>query len=83
MALKSVVMKNIPGWYAPFLSSDWLRAKGVKGSRASDSSYCHAEYLFVLYVNLVPSKFIGIAPIALLRMCVIKIVTLKGGHLMW
>ena len=65
-------MENIPGWYAPFLSSDWLRAKGVKGSRAYDSSYCHAEYLFVLYVILVPSKFICVAPIAMLRMCVIK-----------
>ena len=28
-------------------------------------------------------KIIGVAPITLLRMCVLKIVTLKGGHLMW
>ena len=26
---------------------------------------------------------IGIAPITQLRMCVIKIVSFKGGHLMW
>ena len=31
----------------------------------------------------VTADFIGVAPITQLRMCVIKIVTLKGGHLMW
>ena len=30
-----------------------------------------------------PKLVIGVAPITHLRMCVLKIVTLKGGHLMW
>ena len=30
-----------------------------------------------------PTLVIGVAPITHLRMCVLKIVTLKGGHLMW
>ena len=34
MSSKSVVMENIPDWYAPFLSSNWFEAKGVEGSRA-------------------------------------------------
>ena len=29
------------------------------------------------------AKIIGAAPITQLRMCVIKILTLNGGHLMW
>ena len=29
------------------------------------------------------TNFVGVAPITQLRTCVIKIVTFKGGHLMW
>ena len=42
----------------------------------------HLQMYFPALRNLI-GLGIGLAPIRQLRMCVIKIVTFKGGHLMW
>ena len=42
----------------------------------------NSAYPFFLYFLQMMSLIIGVAPITQLRICVIKIVTYKGGHQM-
>ena len=42
-----------------------------------------SRFTFLYYSKVNPLYTIGVAPIAQLRTCVIKIVAFKGGHLMW
>ena len=47
---------------------------------------CLSAFLINLTVHFnttIETGCIGVAPITQLRTCVIKVVTFKGGHLMW
>ena len=44
---------------------------------------CFPDVLMPVALRLMILIRIGVAPITQLRTCVIKIVTFKGGHLMW
>ena len=47
----------------------------------ADQSNNIQQVYYLKGIHLV--QFIGVAPITHIRMCVIKIATFKGGHLMW
>ena len=64
---KSHWRSNIKCWLGYFVILE-----GIRNSIAFDS------FSFVIF-----REGIGVAPITQLRMCVIKIVTFKGGRLMW
>ena len=52
----------------------------------TDSRYfdlSHIQDIVIIEAVSMVSNIIGVAPITRLRMCVIKIVLIKGGHLMW
>ena len=52
-------------------------------SKCDINSESHYGFADLVYGSMTVVKSIGVAPITQLRTCIIKIVTLKGGHLMW